>query len=58
MSHTNKKQEAGDISAETIRDVDYIDDLALLANALVQAEMHSPEEAARAIGFYANTDKI
>ena len=46
-------------SAKTITDVDYADNIALLANILAQAEflLHSPEKAAGSIGFHINADK-
>ena len=39
-----------------ITDVDYVDDLALLANTPVQAKslLHSLEQIARGIGVYVN----
>ena len=45
--------------AQTIMDVDYTDDIALLVNTPVQAEtlLHSMERAAAGIGFHVNTDK-
>ena len=44
---------------ETITDANYLDDLALLANTLVQAEslLNSHEHAARDIDLYVNSDK-
>ena len=45
--------------AQTITDADYADDIALLANAPVQAEsqLHSLERAAAGISLYFNADK-
>ena len=45
--------------ALTINDVNYTDDIALLANTLTQAKflLHSLEQAAGGIGLYVNTDK-
>ena len=45
--------------AKTITDADYADDIALLANALVQAEtlLHSLEWATAGIGLYVNAHK-
>ena len=44
----------------TITDVDYTDDVTLLANTLAQAEslLHSLERLAGCIGFYVNADKM
>ena len=46
--------------AHTITDVDYADDIALLANTPAQAEnlLHSLERAAAGIGLHVNTDKL
>ena len=46
--------------AETITDVDYADDLEILANTLAQPKylLHSQDHAARGIGFYMNSIKI
>ena len=46
-------------SIQTITDVDYGNDIALLANTLVQAEtqLHSLEQAAAGIGLHVNTHK-
>ena len=46
--------------AQTIIDVDYADDIALLANTSAQAEslLHSLEKAAGSIGLYINADKM
>ena len=46
-------------SAHTITDVDYIDDISLLANTPAQAEslLHSLERAAGGIGLHVNADK-
>ena len=46
--------------AQTIMDMDYIDDIVLLANTSTQAEslLHSLEQAAGGIGFQVNADKI
>ena len=45
--------------AETIKDTDYADDLALLANIPAQVEslLHSLEQVARSIGLYMNANK-
>ena len=45
--------------AQTITDVDYTDDITLLANTPVQVEsrLHSLERAAGAIGLHVNADK-
>ena len=45
--------------AETIMDVDYADDIALLVNTLAQTEslLHSLERASGGIGFHLNADK-
>ena len=45
---------------ETLPDADNTDDLALLSNTTFQAKslQHSLKQAARAIGFYVNSDKI
>ena len=45
--------------AKTITDADYTDDIALLANALAQAEtlLHSLEKAAAGIGLHVNAHK-
>ena len=45
--------------AQTITDTDYADDIALLANSLVQAEslLHSLKRAAKSIGLHVNADK-
>ena len=45
--------------AQTITDVDYANDIALLANTPVQSEslIHSLERAADSIGLHVNTDK-
>ena len=45
--------------AQTIMDVDYVDDIALLANIPVQAEslLHSLERAAGGLSLYVNADK-
>ena len=44
---------------KTITDADYADDIALLANASVQAEtlLHSPEQAAAGIGLHVKAHK-
>ena len=44
---------------ETMTDADYLDDLALLANALAQVKflLHSLEQPAEGIDFYVNTNK-
>ena len=44
-------------SAQTITNVDYADDIPLLANSSVQALLHSLERAAGGIGFHVNADK-
>ena len=46
-------------SAQTIMDVDYVDDIALLANTstLVQSLLHSLEQAASGNGLHINADK-
>ena len=45
--------------AQTVTDVDYADDIALLANTPTQAEtqLHSLERAAAGIGLHANAHK-
>ena len=45
--------------AQTIMDVDYANDIALLANTPAQAEslLHSLEQAAGTIGLHVNADK-
>ena len=45
--------------AKTMRDTDYIDDLALLTNTPAQAEslLHSLEQSAGGISFYVNANK-
>ena len=43
---------------ETITDLDYADDLTLLANTPAQALLYSLEQAARDIVLYVNLDKI
>ena len=45
--------------AWTIRDADYADDIALLANssALVESLLHSLEQEASDIGLHVNADK-
>ena len=46
--------------AKTITDADYVDDIALLANAPAQAEtlLHSLERAAAGIGLHVNARKM
>ena len=46
-------------TAQAIMDMDYTDDIALLANTLTQAKslLHSLEQAAGGIGLHVNTDK-
>ena len=53
------KERSRRYSAQTITDVDYADDIALLANTPTLAEtlLHSLERAAAGIGFYVNADK-
>ena len=45
--------------AQTITDVDYVDDIVCMANALIQAEslLHSLEKAAGGIGLHVSADK-
>ena len=47
-------------SAQTITDMDYADDIALLANTPSQTEtlLHSLEQAAGDIGLHVNADKM
>ena len=54
-----KKARFRQYPAETITDVDYADDLALLANASAQAKslLHSLEQAARGIDLHVNANK-
>ena len=56
---TLKKAKSKWYPTETITDVDYAGDLALLVNASAQAEslLHKLEQAARGIGLYINSDK-
>ena len=53
------KERNGRFPAQTITDVNYADDIALLANTLVQVEslLHSLERAAGDIGRHVNADK-
>ena len=46
--------------AQTITDVDYADDMPLLANTPSQTEtlLHSQEQAAACIGLHVNADKM
>ena len=46
--------------AQTIMDVDYADDIALLANTPTQAEslLHSLEQATSSIGLHVNAEKM
>ena len=45
--------------AQTITDMDYADDIALIANTSAQTEslLHSPEQAAAGIGLHVNAHK-
>ena len=54
------KERSRRYAAQTITDVDYADDLALLANTQTQAEslLHCLERAAGGIGLHVNADKI
>ena len=54
-----KKARSRQYPTETITDVNYADDLALLANTPTQAEsqLHSPEQAAGGIGLHVNANK-
>ena len=56
---TLKKARSKQYSAQTIMDVDYTDDIALLANTSTQAEslLHSLEQAAGGIGLLGNANK-
>ena len=51
------KERSRSYPAKTITDVDYADDIAVLANTSAQAEtlLHSLERAAGSIGFHVNT---
>ena len=53
------KERSRKYPAQTIMDADYVDDIALLANTLAQAEtlQHSLEWAAAGIGLHVNADK-
>ena len=55
-----QRKEAKDTPAQTITDVDYTNDIALLANTPAQAEslLHSLERAAAGIGHHINADKM
>ena len=59
VSHSKNRPKADDIPLETITDVDYVDDRALLENTLSQAEspVHSLEQGARGISLYVNANK-
>ena len=56
---TLKKARSRQYSEETKIDADNVDDIALLANTLTQAEclQHCREQAARGIGLHMNTNK-
>jgi len=56
---TLRKARSRRYPAQTVTDVDYADDLALLADTPTQAEalLHSLEEAAKNVGLYVNSDK-
>ena len=53
------KERSWRYTVQTITDVDYADDIALLANTPAQAEslLHSLERAAGGIGLHVNADK-
>ena len=53
------KEEGRRYSPETITDVEYADDIVLLANTPAQAEsqVYSPERAVFGIGFHVKADK-
>ena len=53
------KERSRRFAAQTITGEDYVNDIALLTNAPVQAEalLHSLERAAAGIGLYVNADK-
>ena len=53
------KERSRRYAAQTITDVDYANDIVLLANTPAQAKslLHSLEQAAAGIGFHVNTDK-
>ena len=58
-SFTMKKARSRRYPAQTITDMDYADDVALLANTPAQAKslLHSLEKAAGSIGLHVNVDK-
>ena len=53
------KEKSRRYPAQTITDMDYTDDIALIANTPIQAEslLHNLERAAGGIGLHVNTDK-
>ena len=54
----SKKGKKQRYPAETMKDVDYADDIVLLANAPTQAEsLHSLEQAAGSIHLHVNANK-
>ncbi len=59
-SFTLEKERSRRYPAQTITDVDYADDIALLANTPTQAEslLHCLERAAGGIALHVNADKI
>ena len=58
-SFTPAKERSRKYTGQTITDVDYANDITLLANTHAEAEslLHSLELAAGGIGFQVNTDK-
>ena len=59
MASHCKRQEAQRHSAQTIRDADYADDIALLAKTPAKAEslLHNLKNAVGCIGLHFNVDK-
>ena len=53
------KERSKKYTEQAIKDTDYADDIALLANTPAQVEslLHSLERAAAGIGLYVNADK-
>ena len=52
------KERSTSYPAQTITDVDYADDIALLANTADQALLHSLDRAAAGVGLHGNADKL
>ena len=59
MLKKKKKKKSRRYPAQTITDVDYTDDIALLANTPAQAKslLHSQKRVADGISLHLNTDK-